>query len=205
MADARLFFPATQRNRDAILDVLRRVLPDQGRVLEIGSGSGEHVTHFAAALPGLRFVPSDLEADHRASVAAWTEHLGLSNIDAPRAIDASHADWGIETVDAVVCANVIHIAPWEVCLGLLAGAADRVEHGAPVILYGPFKRGGRHTAPSNEAFDRSLRSRDPRWGVRDLDDVSAVADRHGLQLDEVVEMPANNLTVVWRRRASGEA
>ncbi len=202
MSDPRLFFPATQRNRDAILEVLRRVLPSEGHVLEIGSGSGEHVTHFASALPGLRFIPSDLDAAHRASVAAWTTHLGLDNIESPRAIDASSDDWGVDRVDSVICANVIHIAPWDVALGLMAGAAARVGPNAPVVLYGPFKRGGQHTAPSNEAFDQSLRSRDPRWGVRDLDEVSAVAEGHGLVLDEVVEMPANNLTVVWRRRAT---
>ncbi len=204
MADARLDFPATGRNRDAILEVLRRVLPAQGRVLEIGSGSGQHVVHFAASLPRLRFVPSDLEVAHRESIAAWTSHLRLDNVEPPLAIDAStrETDWGLDRVDAVYCANVIHIAPWEVCLGLLAGAAARVASEGPVILYGPFKRDGRHTAPSNEAFDRSLRSRDPRWGVRDLAEVSAVARSHGLELDEVIEMPANNLTVVWRRRST---
>lgn len=210
MTDARLDFPATRRNRDAILEVLRRVLPAQGRVLEIGSGSGQHVVHFAADLPHLRFVPSDLEPEHRDSIAAWTAHLGLDNVEPPLAIDASAgpgvrervADWGVDRVDAVYCANVIHIAPWEVCLGLMAGAAARVGEGAPVILYGPFKRDGQHTAPSNEAFDHSLRGRDPRWGVRDLAQVSDVARGHGLELDEVVEMPANNLTVVWRRRTT---
>lgn len=205
MTDARLDFPATRRNQDAILDVLRRVLPWRGRVLEIGSGSGQHVVHFAAELPRLHFVPSDLEAVHRDSVAAWTAHLGLDNVETPLAIDASTDRWGVDRTDAIYCANVIHIAPWEVCLGLMAGAAARVGEGAPVILYGPFKRDGRHTAPSNEAFDHSLRSRDPRWGVRDLSEVTEVASSHGLELDEVVEMPANNLTVVWRRRATTEA
>ncbi|MFV8750924.1 DUF938 domain-containing protein [Nannocystaceae bacterium ST9] len=198
--DPRLDYPATRRNQDVILAVLREVLRDGDRVLEIGSGSGQHAAHFARHWPSLRWHPSDAEDTTFASIAAWSEDLG--NVASPRVIDVSRpvVDWPVHegAFDAVFCANVIHIAPWEIALGLLAGCAALLDHDRPLVLYGPFMRAGRHTADSNEAFDRGLRARDPRWGVRDLDVVTREAARHGLQLDRVVEMPANNLTSVFR-------
>lgn len=196
--EGRLSAPATERNRGPILEVLERVLPRPGRVLEVASGTGEHAVFFARSLPGVEWAPSDPDPDHRASIAAWTEHLGVGNVAAPLALDVRGA-WPDGPFDAVFCANMIHIAPWEACLGLLAGTARTLRPGGPLVMYGPYMRDGAHTAPSNAAFDASLRQRDPSWGVRDLGDVVAVAASHGLALEAVVEMPANNLTVVYRR------
>lgn len=199
MADARKHFPATARNRDPILAVLRRVLPERGAVLEVASGSGEHAVYFGAALPGLEWQTTDLDADNRASITAWIAASGLRNVHMPLILDASEPPWPVSEADAVVCVNMIHIAPFDACLGLLDGARVLLPPGGPLYLYGPFKRGGAHTAPSNEAFDQSLRARDPSWGVRDLEEVAAEAKRRRLRLDEVIEMPANNLSVVFRR------
>jgi SAM-dependent methyltransferase len=202
--DARLHAPATERNRDPILGVLRQVLaspgpgPDRPLVLEVASGTGQHAAWFAPALPGFDWQPSDPDPANRASIAAWT--AGIPNIRPPIALDASAPDWPLDRADAVLCVNMIHIAPWEAGLGLLAGSARLLGPGRPLILYGPYRRGGRHTAPSNEAFDADLQRRDLSWGVRDLDDVSAAASAAGFGLDRVVEMPANNLSVVFRRR-----
>lgn len=194
--DPRIDYPATQRNREPILAVLREVLPEGGTVLELASGSGQHVAHFAAALPNLRWQPTDLDTRLFASITAWAK--GLTNVSSPLFLDVTLSQWPIERCDAVVCANMIHIAPWEVCLGMLDGVARTLGDG-PLCLYGPFKRGGAHTAPSNDEFDRSLQARNPRWGVRDLDEVTKEANCRGLALDRVFEMPANNLTVVFRR------
>jgi hypothetical protein len=195
--DARLDYPATNRNREPILTVLREVLPNHGVVLELASGSGQHVAHFAAALPNLHWQPSDRDPDLFTSIAAWTN--GLTNVAKPLAIDVTSNRWPIARCDAVMCANMIHIAPWDACLGLLDGVARTLENDGPLCLYGPFKRNGTHTAPSNEAFDRSLKERNPSWGVRDLDEVTKEANSRGFALDRVFEMPANNLTVVFRR------
>lgn len=200
-ADPRRHAPAAVRNQAPILQVLRRVLPAEGSVLEIGSGSGQHVTSFAQALPGLVWQPSDVAADNLASIAAWAEGAPRANLRAPLRLDAARPPWpGIEpaSCDAVLCINVIHIAPWAVCQGLLAGAATALKRPGLLVLYGPYRRAGRHTAPSNDAFDRMLKEQDPRFGVRDLGDVEAEALRYGFRLEEVVEMPANNLTVVFR-------
>ena len=194
--------PATVRNRQPILEVLRTLLPTEGTVLEIGSGSGEHVTYFAAHWPKLIWQPSDLNDCSLASIAAWCAEMGCANVRPPRRLDAALAPWPDiphGTIDAVICINVIHIAPWPVCRGLMAGARAALRPGAPLVLYGPFMRDGRHTAPSNAAFDRMLKDSDPRFGVRDLSDVTAEAAAHDLMADTVVEMPANNLTVVFRR------
>lgn len=196
--DPRLDYPATTRNRGPILEVLRRVLPPTGVVLEVASGSGQHAEHFARHLPGLIWQPSDMEAQHRVSIAAWCE--GVANVRPPLALDVHQQPWPIAAADAVFCANMIHIAPWSAALALLEGAARVLgrDGGAPLVLYGPFRVGGAHTAPSNEAFDQSLRSRDASWGVRDLDEVTACAAAHGLVHDETIAMPANNLSVVYR-------
>lgn len=187
--------PATLRNREAIAAVLIEELPVTGLVLEIASGSGEHVAHFAREFPGHEWQPSDPDADARTSVAAWTK--GLRNVAAPMAIDAAAPDWPIARADAVLCVNMVHISPWEATLGLLAGAARVLVTGAPLVIYGPFRQAEVALAPSNAAFDASLKARDPRWGLRD---VAAVRDAaQGLSLTRIVEMPANNLTLVFRR------
>jgi Protein of unknown function (DUF938) len=200
--DARRSAPATQRNKEPILGVLLRVLPATGLVLEIASGSGEHALFFAGKLPSLVWQPTDLDEGNRASIAAWREEAALPNLRAPLALDATDERWPVERADAIVNINMIHIAPWRACEGLMRGAARLLPPGAPLVLYGPFRRGGRHTAPSNEAFDRGLRAQDAAWGVRDLDEVAATAAAQGLALDEIVEMPSNNLSVIFRRYSS---
>ncbi len=257
---------AAERNKGPILEVLKRVLPETGLVLEIGSGTGQHAAHFAPRLPGLVWQPTDPDPKMRASIDAWAQEApgeaarpGVSpenknsgaartgkqqeagrtegptgnqqeagrtegptgnqqEADAPNLrpaldLDVTGAVWPVTGAEAIFSANMIHIAPWDCCLGLLAGAGRILTRGGDgrspdretttgglLILYGPFKIGGRHTAPSNESFDESLRARDASWGVRDLDDVTQAAEAHGLALQETVAMPANNLTVVFRRR-----
>jgi len=200
MTDDRRSAPAALRNRDPILDVLREILPDRGLVLEIASGSGEHVIHFARHLPQLTFQPSDPDEGARASVAAWIADSGLGNIRAPIALDAAAPPWPIMQADAIICINMIHISPWRATEGLFDGAAAVLPAGAPLYLYGPYRRRDVPTAPSNEAFDESLRTRDPAWGLRLLEDVAARAARSGFALERVVEMPANNLSVVFRKK-----
>lgn len=201
--DPRLDYPATRRNRDAILEVLREVLPPGGTVLEIASGSGQHVAHFAAELTHLRWQPSDRDPEVLESIEGWAK--SLDNVASPVELDVTACPWPIERAAAVVCANMIHIAPWEACLGLFDGAARILEPGGLVCLYGPFEQDGVPTAPSNIAFDASLRSRDPRWGVRNLGVVTNEANRRGFALDRVFEMPANNLIVLFRREPRGSA
>ena len=191
--------PAAARNRQPILEVLRTRLPASGLVLEIASGSGEHAVHFAAALPGLVFQPSDPDAGARASIDAWAEDSGLRNLRPALALDAAAGDWPVTAADAVLCCNMIHISPWTSAVGLVRGAARILRPGGLLYLYGPYRRDGRHTAPSNEAFDADLRRRNPAWGVRDLEAVAALAAKGGFDAPEVVEMPANNLSVVFRR------
>ncbi len=192
--------PAVARNRDPILAVLRRVLPAQGTVLEIASGTGEHAVHFAGALPGMTWQPTDPDAVALRSIAAWRETARLPNLLAPLVLDVTSAVWPVQRADAMVCINMIHISPWRAAEALMAGAARLLAPGSALFLYGPYKEGGAHTAPSNEAFDASLRARNPEWGVRDLDDVKALAEREGVDFVERVAMPANNLSVVFRRR-----
>jgi SAM-dependent methyltransferase len=191
--------PAVARNRDPILEVLRRHLPRKGLVLEFASGTGEHVVHFAGALPALSFQPSDPNESARASIDDWASTLGLTNVAPALALDASAAAWPVAGVTAIVCINMIHISPWAATEGLLAGAGRTLPPGGMLFLYGPYRRAGHPTAPSNEAFDRDLRARDPAWGLRALEDVAALAARHGFGAPEVVEMPANNLSIVFRR------
>ena len=199
MTDRRLQYPATERNRDAILDVLRSVLPANGLVLEIASGSGEHVMHFARAFPGLTFQPSDPEDAALQSVAAWTQDSGLANVRPPVMLDATYGHWPVTAADAVLCINMIHIAPWRASEGLFHGAAKLLPAGAPLYLYGPYRRADVVTAPSNEAFDASLKARNPEWGLRDLETVAALARDCGFTGPVITEMPANNLSVVFRR------
>jgi SAM-dependent methyltransferase len=199
MSDPRLHAPSTARNRDPILAVLRRILPASGLVLEIASGTGEHVAHFARALPDLDWQPSDRDDGLFASIVAHGVDLADGNLLPPLCLDAAATDWPVAHVDAIVCINMIHIAPWRACEGLMRGSGRILPSGGVLYLYGPYKIGGRHTAESNAAFDESLRARAPEWGVRDLGDVTAVAARHGLVLAETVAMPANNLSVVLRK------
>lgn len=195
----RRFSPSVARNRDPILDVLERVLPPTGLVLEIASGTGEHAVHFAAALPNIAWQPTDPDEASRRSVAAWRAEAGLPNLCEPIELDVTQSDWSVDDADAIVCINMLHISPWAATAGLMTGAARRLPFGAPLVVYGPFKQTGVPTAPSNEAFDRSLKERDPAWGLRDVDDVAAEARARGLSLGEIVPMPANNLTLVFRR------
>ena len=192
--------PAVARNREPILAVLRRVLPARGLVLEIASGTGEHAVHFAAALPATTWQPTDCDADALRSIAAWRETTHLPNVLPPFDLDVTSRTWPVERAAAVVCINMIHVSPWQSAEGLMTGAGRVLAPGDVLFLYGPFKEGGRHTAPSNAAFDASLRARDPDWSVRYLDDVRDLAAKHSLDFIERVAMPANNLSVVFARR-----
>lgn len=200
---SRRHAPATLRNRDPILAVLRRVLPHEGLVLEIGSGSGEHAAYFAAALAPLRWQPTDRTPHDFASIAMWSQDAGAATVEPALELDATSDRWPVSAADGIFSANVIHITPWSVAQGILRGAGRILPDGAPLVLYGPFMRDGVQTAPSNAAFDAELRARDPSWGIRDLGAVVDEAARHGLTLDKVIDMPANNLSVVLRRRLAG--
>lgn len=197
---ARQKSPSTARNREPILNVLQRVLAPDARVLEIASGSGEHAVYVAAAMPDLNWQPSDPDADARASIAAWIESEALRNVHMPISIDVRDANWGVESdapFDAVIAINMIHISPWQATLGLMAGAQRLLRAGGVLFTYGPYKRDGRHTAPSNATFDASLKARDSAWGIRDVSEVEAAANESSLTLREIVEMPANNLSLVF--------
>jgi hypothetical protein len=210
-SDGRLDAPAFHRNHAAIWAVLQPFLAGQsGDVVEAGSGTGQHVIDFARRTPDVTWWPSDLNEAHLKSIDAWRAHAGLVNIRPPLRIDLSDPAWCREMHDgrgpakllAVFCANVIHIAPWRVAQGLFAGAGRTLRADGRLFLYGPFKRDGKHTAVSNAVFDASLRERDPEWGVRDVEALQELAARAGLELIETVEMPANNLTLVFARGQS---
>lgn len=207
--DGRLDAPAFHRNHEAIRSVLLRFLADKsGDVVETGSGTGQHVVDFARHMPGIVWWPSDLNEQHLRSIAAWRAHAGLENIRPPLRIDLSDPAWcqqmhdgsGPKNLLAVFCANVIHIAPWRVAEGLFAGAGRYLPAGGGLFLYGPFKRGGKHTAISNAVFDTSLREANPEWGVRDIEVLERLAGASGLALVEIAEMPANNLVLMFERR-----
>lgn len=191
--------PATLRNRDAIAAVLAGWLPATGTVLEVASGSGEHAVHFAGAFPHLDWQPSDPDPAGLTSIAAWRAEAGLANIAPPVALDAAADAWPIEQADAVLCINMIHISPWDATLGLFVGAARLLARGAPLILYGPYIEPDVPTAESNLAFDISLRTRDPAWGLRDTEAVKVAAAEVGLVFAERRAMPANNLMLLFRR------
>ena len=197
--DPRLRAPAVARNREAILAVLREVLPQAGLVLEIASGSGEHALHFARALPELTFQPSDPSPEALASIAAWMAEDAAPNLRPPVLIDAAAQAWPVRAADAVLCINMIPIAPWSAAEGLFRNAGALLPAGAPLYLYGPYRRPGRELEPSNAAFDQSLRARDPAWGLRDLGEVAALARMAGFAAPQVVEMPANNLSLIFRK------
>ena len=193
--------PSVARNREPILAVLRTALPSQGLILEVASGTGEHAVHFAAALPGLRWQPTDRDPEAIRSIAAHRARARLPNLLPPLELDASSPIWLVARADAVVSINMIHIAPWAAADGLMAGAGRVLPPRGVLYLYGPFKEDGCHTAPSNAAFDASLRAHNPDWGVRDLGEAAELARRYGLEFVARVAMPANNLSVVFRRSA----
>jgi SAM-dependent methyltransferase len=192
--------PAAERNKDAILNVLKRVFPERGNVLEIASGTGQHVMHFARALRNLQWHPSDPDGAMCASIEARLAQEPLTNVSTPLQFDVLEFEPGMQSFDAVLCINMIHIAPWPAATGLFATAMNLLLPGAPLVLYGPYRRGGMHTAPSNVTFDASLKARNPAWGVRDIEAVSELAIDAGFVREEVLEMPANNLLLVFRRR-----
>jgi SAM-dependent methyltransferase len=199
--DGRWFTSSVERNRDPILAELRRVLPEAGLVLEVASGTGQHVLHFANALPHLIWQPSDADATFRRSVGAWIAKEVPSNVRMPVDLDVLRLPWPVTRADAVLCINMIHVSPWAATQALLDGAKRILPAGGVLFLYGPYRRFGRHTAPSNAAFDEQLRTSDPEWGLRDLEAVADLARAAGLRLSEVVDMPSNNFSVVFRREA----
>ncbi|MGC1310575.1 MAG: DUF938 domain-containing protein [Phormidesmis sp.] len=210
MSDSRQYAPATERNRQPILAVLQQVLPKAGTVLEISSGTGEHITYFASRLRYLQWIASEPQAVMRDSIQSWAAAIPTDNLYLPPLdLNVSDYPWPVEKelaeneslgpITAIVNINMIHISAWEMCRHLMAGAQRILPTGGVLYLYGPYKRDGEHTAPSNEAFDRVLRDRNPEWGIRDLEAVTAVAQQHSLVLEQVIPMPANNFSVVFRR------
>lgn len=198
-ADGKWFTSSAERNKDPILAVLARVLPRRGVVLEIASGTGQHILHFANALPGLAWQPSDRDPELRESIALRVNEQQLANVNRPIDLDVTRLPWPLQTADAVVCINMIHVAPWSATLALLEGAKALLPTQHVLFLYGPYRRFGQHTSRSNEQFDSDLRAHDPEWGVRDLEAVSEAAASSGFVLAEVVEMPANNFSVIFKR------
>lgn len=214
--DARQYAPATERNREAILAVLQKVLPTSGKVLEIASGTGEHAVFLASQLRHLHWQPSETNALSIDSIQAWATALPTPNLLAPIPLDVNVLPWPVEqpaerpasapahpldvAIAAIVNINMIHISPWESCHQLMAGAKRVLSQGGVLYLYGPYKRNGEHTAPSNEAFDSMLKSRNPQWGIRDLEAVCDIAQQHHLNLSQVIPMPANNFSVVFHRQ-----
>lgn len=199
MEDARRFAPAVARNKAVITEVLARHLPASGLVLEIASGSGEHALHFAAHFPSLMFQPTDSDAAALASIAAWRAEAQLTNLLSPLVLNVMAEAWPVAKANAVLCINMIHIAPWAATTALLHGAARILPPDGMLLVYGPFKRGGQHTAPSNAEFDASLRAQDVRWGVRDLEAVAEIARAAGFAAPAVEAMPANNLSLIFLR------
>ena len=194
-----LFAAAAERNREPIAAVLGPVLPPRGLVLEIASGTGQHVVFLARTFPGLRWQPSDMSPAHLDSIRAWVANSGCVNVAEPVPLDVEREPWPIEHADAIININMIHIAPWSAARALFGGAARLLAPGGILYLYGPFKRDGQHTAESNERFDERLRGEDPRWGVRDMTDLAALASSAGFHPAEVVAMPANNFSLIFRR------
>lgn len=201
---ARLFSPSAARNRTAILEAFLAHMPRAGTVLEIGSGTGEHAVYIAARLPEILWLPGDPDETSRASIADWITHTGLANVRSPHALDVADSAWAAHAphpVDCVVSINMIHIAPFAAAEGLIAGAGAVLDAGGKVFLYGPFSRNGEHTAQSNVEFDKSLKARNPDWGVRDLErDILPLAEKAGLSLETAIPMPANNFSVIFVRR-----
>jgi SAM-dependent methyltransferase len=190
-----------ERNTGPLIDVLRTALPERGLVLEIASGTGQHVVAFAAAFPGLVWQPSDCDAELRRSVELRVAETGAINVRAPVELDVLRDPWPVDAADAIVCINMIHVAPWSATESLLEGASRVLPAGGRLVMYGPYMRDGTHTAPSNAAFDATLHTRDPQWGIRDIGAVAEAALRHGVELERIVPMPANNFSLVFRTAA----
>ncbi|MCP4445210.1 MAG: DUF938 domain-containing protein [Myxococcales bacterium] len=190
---------APQRNAAPILEVLRKVLPAPGLALEIASGSGQHAAHFCKAMPAVRWQPSDIDESVLPSIDAWRAESGMDNFLPSVLLDVSADEWAVDAVDAIFCANMIHISPWESCLGLFRGAGRLLPQGGAMILYGPFIENDVETGESNLRFDKSLKSRNATWGLRQLEEVKAAARAEGLVFDERIQMPANNLCAIFRR------
>ena len=191
-------WPAPERNKVPIADVLSRFLPQTGAVLELSSGTGQHILYFAERFSELYWIPSDIDPINLESIEAYRSEAGLLNIQRPFLLDVTSPQWPVHKVEAVFCANMIHIAPFSCTLGLLDGVGRVLLPNGLFFLYGPFMVDGQHTAPSNHAFDGDLRQRNPEWGVRDQQEVIRLADERGLKLQEIVEMPANNRILVFR-------
>lgn len=202
LPDGRLVVSSADRNRGPILKVLERVLPKTGLVLEVASGTGQHVVHFAQALKGLSWQPTDIDAACRRSISAWLATAELANVRQPLDLDVRALPWRVPTLDAIVCLNLIHIAPWSVATALFAGAGLALRETGLLYLYGPYSVQGRHTAPSNAAFDSALRAQNSEWGLRDLEEVESLAKDQGFDLAETIEMPANNLSVLFQKRGA---
>ena len=200
LPDGRLVVSSADRNRGPILKVLERALPKTGLVLEVASGTGQHVVHFAQTLRGLSWQPTDMDAACRRSISAWLATAELANVRQPLDLDVRALPWRVPTLDAIVCLNLIHIAPWSVATALFAGAGLALRETGLLYLYGPYSVQGRHTAPSNAAFDSALRAENPEWGLRDLKEVESLAKDQGFDLAETIEMPANNFSVLFRKR-----
>jgi SAM-dependent methyltransferase len=200
LPDGRLVVSSAERNRRPILNLLERVLPKTGLVLEIASGTGQHVVHFAQALKGLSWQPTDMDAGCRRSISGWLATAELANVRQPLDLDVRALPWRVPTLDAIVCLNLIHIAPWSVAMALFAGAGLALRETGLLYLYGPYSVQGRHTALSNAAFDSALRAENPEWGVRDLKEVESLAKDQGFDLAETIEMPSNNFSVLFRKR-----
>lgn len=199
MAMVKGFAPAAERNRQPILDVLRRVLPHRGLVLEVASGTGQHAMFFSERLTDLDWQPSDASTEALRSIEAWVDDAARPNLRAPVELDVRWPTWPVDHADAVICINMIHISPWEASEALFHGAARLLPQGCPLITYGPYRLHGAHIATSNAAFDESLRSRNPAWGVRDVDELTRLARQTGFSLAARFDMPANNMTLHWRR------
>jgi len=191
--------PAAERNKAYILEVLREELREPVVLLELASGTGQHAVHIVAGLPHVTVRPSDVSTEALASIEAYRREAELDNLQAPTAIDVERDDWG-EGAEAILCCNMIHIAPWSAALGLFEGAGRVLPAGGPLFLYGPFRFDGRFTAESNATFDASLQARDPSWGIREVSDLERIADDHGLRRERIVDMPANNHVIVFRKR-----
>lgn len=198
-ADGKWSIPAAERNKDPILGVLARVLPSRGVVLELASGTGQHVIHFAKALPGLTWQPSDPDAELRESIALRVGEERLTNVSSPIDLDVTRLPWPLQAADAALCINMIHVAPWSATLALFEGASALLPAQHVLFLYGPYRRFGRHTSKSNEQFDSDLRAHNPEWGLRDVEAVTRIAASSGFVLAEIVDMPANNFSLVFKR------
>ena len=197
--EAKRYAPATQRNRIAITDILRGILPDDGTVLEIASGTGEHIIHFAQEFPALNWQPSDMDTNALTSITAWCDDAGATTICPPIQLNAAASDWPIEKADAVLCINMLHISPWDAAIGLMSGASAILPPGGLLYLYGPYLEVDKKTAQSNISFNQSLKARNSEWGIRSLEDVIDLANGFALRLQQRIEMPANNLSLVFRK------